>query len=51
MFHGRKAATHVPEKEAMTGSQLWKALIVALVCAGGVYVLLQQAPPPVESDY
>lgn len=51
MFHGRKPATLVPEKEAITSSQLWKALIVALVCAGGVYVLLKQAPPPPVSEY
>jgi hypothetical protein len=51
MFSGRKAAEIVPQHETINGSQLLKALIVALVCAGGVYLLLKQAPPPVESEY
>jgi cytochrome b len=51
MVTGRKAADVVPPQESISGSQLWTALVVALVCAGGVYVLLQQAPPPPVSEY
>lgn len=51
MVTGRKSALHVAEHEAITSSQLLKALIVILVCAGGVYLLLQQAPPPVIEEY
>jgi cytochrome b len=51
MFSGRKSAGIIPEREAIAGSQLLKALIVALVCAGGVYLVVKMAPPPVESDY
>jgi cytochrome b len=50
MITGRKDAKHVPGEEAITSSQLLKALIVALVCAGGVYLLLQQAPPPPAAE-
>ncbi len=50
MVTGRKSAEVVPQQEAISSSQLWKALIVALVCAGGVYVLLKQAPPPPAYD-
>jgi len=51
MFSGHKAAASIPEREAIAGSQLLKALIVALVCAGGVYLLVKMAPAPVESEY
>jgi cytochrome b len=51
MFSGHKVAASIPEREAIAGSQLLKALIVALVCAGGVYLLVKMAPPPVESEY
>ncbi len=51
MFSGRKPADIVAQHESISGSQLWKALIVALICAGGVYALLKQAPPPVETEY
>ncbi len=50
MVTGRKPAEIVAQHEVIRSSQLWKALIVGLVCAGGVYLLLQQAPPPVVSD-
>jgi cytochrome b len=43
MFTGRKAA---PAHEAISGSQLLKALVVALVAGGAVWLLLSQAPPP-----
>jgi cytochrome b len=51
MITGRKLAAEVPATEAIAGSQWLKALIVALVCAGGVYLLLQQAPPPPTTEY
>ena len=53
MITGSKPATVVPEGEAIGSSQLLKALIVALVCAGGIYALLEFAPPPpaVEEYY
>lgn len=50
MITGRKPASLVPEQEAIPGSQLLKALIVALLCAGAVYLLLEQAPPPPMGD-
>jgi cytochrome b len=51
MITGRKPADIVPQHEAIESSQLWKALIVALICAGGVYLVLKQAPPPVFAEY
>jgi cytochrome b len=53
MITGSKPASVVPENEAIAGSQLLKALIVALVCAGGIYALIKLAPPPpaVEEYY
>jgi cytochrome b len=52
MFHGSKAAEQVPAHEAITSSQLWKALIVIAVAGGCVFWLLHAAPPPPESiDY
>ncbi len=46
MFHGHNPADHVPLNEAVTDSQLWKALIVIAVAGGCVYWLLHAAPPP-----
>ncbi len=53
MITGSKSADVVPESEAIAGSQLLKALVVALVCAGGIYALIKFAPPPaaVEEYY
>jgi cytochrome b len=51
MFTGRKPADLVPPHEAISSSQLWKALIVAVICAGGVYFMLEQAPPQVYTEY
>jgi hypothetical protein len=51
MFTGGKPQALVPEHEAIRSSQLLKALIVALVCAGGIYLLLENAPPPPVSEY
>jgi hypothetical protein len=41
----------VPAAEAINASQLVRALVVALVAAGIVWLVLSQAPPPPASDY
>ncbi|MET0280452.1 MAG: cytochrome b/b6 domain-containing protein [Steroidobacteraceae bacterium] len=46
MLTGRKHADLVPTEHGINGSQLIKALIVALVAGGAVWLLLEQAPPP-----
>jgi cytochrome b len=51
MITGRKPGAAVAAHEAITSSQLWKALIVVLVCAAGIWLLLNQAPPPPVDDY
>ena len=44
MLHGHLPAALVPEHEAISSSQLVKALVVSLVAAGFVYWLLAHAP-------
>jgi len=44
MLHGHLPSTLVPEHEAISSSQLVKALVVSLVAAGLVYYLLAHAP-------
>jgi cytochrome b len=51
MLAGHKPGHIVPAHEAIASSQLLKALIIALLCAGAVYLLLSQAPPPPVDDY
>jgi cytochrome b len=51
MFHGHKPAHHVPEHEAISSSELLKALIVAALCAAAVYGLIYFAPEPPEIYY
>lgn len=51
MFTGRKPGDIVPEAEVITASQVLKALVVALVAAGIVWLVLSQAPPPPATDY
>lgn len=46
MLTGHKPADLVPTEHGIKGSQLVKALIVAIVAAGAVYLVLEQAPPP-----
>ncbi|MEY4760190.1 MAG: hypothetical protein RLZZ200_46 [Pseudomonadota bacterium] len=46
MITGLKPASEVPPGEAIPGSQLLKALIVALLCVGAVTVLVRKAPEP-----
>ncbi len=45
MFTGLKPAAIVPEHEAISHSQLLKALIVSVVSAGFVYWIVTSAPP------
>ncbi|HTV49994.1 MAG TPA: cytochrome b/b6 domain-containing protein [Steroidobacteraceae bacterium] len=45
MLTGWKPAEAVPESEAITSSELLKALIVILVASGAVYGILRAAPP------
>jgi len=51
MLHGHKPATLVPEHEAISHSQLLKALVVSLVAAGLVYWLLAHAPVVSDNTY
>lgn len=51
MITGYKPGHLVPEHEAISGSQLLKALIVALLCAGAVTVLVKKAPEPPAVSY
>ncbi len=46
MLHGRKPAQAVPQGEAITSSELWKALAVMIVAAAIVYGILSLAPAP-----
>jgi hypothetical protein len=51
MLHGHKPAALVPEHEAISSSQLLKALVVSLVAAGFVYWLLAHAPVAPDNTY
>jgi cytochrome b len=51
MITGRKPGDVVPAHEAISSSQLVKALITAALCAGAVYGLVAAAPPPAEIYY
>jgi cytochrome b len=51
MLHGHKPAVLVPEHEAISSSQLLKALVVSLVAAGFVYWLLAHAPVVPDNTY
>jgi cytochrome b len=44
MLNGWKPAEAVPASQAITSSQLWKALIVVLASSGVVYWILSAAP-------
>ncbi len=44
MLTGWKPAEAVPADEAIPSSQLWKALVVMIVCVGIVYAVLSGAP-------
>ena len=51
MLHGHKPAALVPEHEAISSSQLFRALVVSLVAAGFVYWLLAHAPVAPDNTY
>lgn len=51
MITGSKTAELVPAGHAIESSQLFKAVIVAALCAGAVYWLIASAPPPPEIYY
>jgi cytochrome b len=51
MLTGHKPGDIVPPHEAITHSQLLKALIVAALAAGAVYLLLHFAPPESSDLY
>jgi cytochrome b len=51
MLTGNKPAAIVGPQEIIESSQLLKAVIVALICAAGVWLLLSQAPPPATDEY
>ena len=51
MITGHKPATVVIAGEEISGSELLKALVVAVISAGAVYLMLEMAPPPVVEEY
>jgi cytochrome b len=51
MLHGHKPAALVPEHEAISSSELLKALVVGLVASGFVYWLLAHAPVVPDNTY
>ena len=51
MFHGQKPAHVVSETEAISGSQLLKALILAAIVSAAVWYVVTSAPPPAEMYY
>jgi cytochrome b len=50
MLTGWKPAEAVPAHEAITSSELLKALIVIVLASGAVYGILRAAPPAVTGD-
>jgi cytochrome b len=48
MFTGHKPAALVAEHEAISSSELVKAVIVIAICAGVVYGIIDAAPEPVD---
>jgi cytochrome b len=51
MLHGHLPATLVPEREAISNSQLLKALVISLVAAAFVYWLVAHAPVAPDNTY
>lgn len=51
MLTGHKPAAYVPPHEAISSSELIKAVIVCALSAGLVYYILAHAPPPSDSLY
>jgi cytochrome b len=51
MLHGKKAAQHVPAHEAITKSEIVRAVVVILISAGLVYWLISAAPEPPDVSF
>lgn len=51
MFHGKKPASHVPEHEAITKSEIVKAVIVIVISAALVYWFINAAPAPPDVSF
>jgi cytochrome b len=51
MLTGHKPAALIPEHEAISSSELLKAVIVSLIASGFVYWLVTHAPPTSDSMY
>jgi cytochrome b len=51
MLHGHLPATLVPEREAISNSQLIKALVISLLAAAFVYWLVSHAPVAPDNTY
>ena len=51
MLNGHKPAALVPDHEAISSSQLFKALVMSLLAAGFVYWLLAHAPVAADNTY
>ena len=51
MVTGSKSSQYVSAADAIDGSQLLKALLIALASAGAVYAVLELAPAPVVEEY
>jgi cytochrome b len=51
MLHGKKPADFVPEHEAITRSEIVKAVVVVVISAGLVYWLISAAPVPPDDNY
>jgi cytochrome b len=51
MVTGWKPAEAVPAEQAISGSQILKAILVIVVSTGAVYWLLSAAPPAVDNTY
>jgi cytochrome b len=51
MLHGKKPADFVPEHEAISRSEIVKAVVVVVISAGLVYWLISAAPVPPDDNY
>jgi hypothetical protein len=51
MLHGKKSALVVPAEEAISRSEIVKAVIVIAISAGLVYWLIASAPAPPADDF
>lgn len=50
MVTGRKPASVVPESEAITSSEIIKAIVALAISGGAVYWIISAAPPPPPMD-